>query len=57
MIAGVIAQGKDVVKSVLYAVYLHGLAGDIAVKDLTEQGMTATDIIEYLPEAMKENLE
>jgi NAD(P)H-hydrate epimerase len=54
MISGIIAQGKDVLKSVLFAVYLHGLAGDFAAKDLMEECMTATDIIEYLPEAMKE---
>ncbi|MEP7234263.1 MAG: NAD(P)H-hydrate dehydratase [Ignavibacteriota bacterium] len=51
MIAGIIAQGGDVLSSALYAVYLHGLAGDIAAEELTEQAMTATDIIEYLPEA------
>ena len=54
MIAAIIAQGKDILRSVQYAVYLHGLAGDLAAKDLTEECMTATDIIEYLPEAFKE---
>jgi hydroxyethylthiazole kinase-like uncharacterized protein yjeF len=54
MISGIIAQGKDVLKSVLYAVYLHGNAGDLASEALTEECMTATNIIEYLPEAMKE---
>ncbi len=54
MVAGIIAQGHDVLKSVLFTVYLHGLAGDLAVEELTEQAMTATDIITYLPEAFKE---
>jgi len=55
MIAGIIAQGNDILRSVQYAVYLHGLAGDMAAGELTEASMTATDILEYLPEAMKES--
>lgn len=54
MISGIIAQSYDVLTSVLYAVYLHGLSGDLAADDLTEQVMTATDIITYLPEAFEE---
>jgi NAD(P)H-hydrate epimerase len=54
MISGIIAQGNDLHQSILYSVYLHGLAGDLAAKDLTEECMTATDIIGYLPEAIKE---
>jgi NAD(P)H-hydrate epimerase len=54
MIAGIIAQGKDILRSVQYAVYLHGLAGDLAAKDLTEECMTATDILEYLSVSIKE---
>lgn len=53
MIAGIIAQGKGVFKSVLFAGYLHGLAGDLAAEELTEECMTATDINKYLPEALK----
>ena len=54
MISGILAQGNDLHQSILYSVYLHSLAGDLAAEDLTEECMTATDIIEYLPEAMKE---
>ena len=31
--------------------YLHGLAGDIAAKELGQESMTAGDIITYLPKA------
>jgi NAD(P)H-hydrate epimerase len=33
--------------------YLHGLAGDIAAKELGEESMMATDLIKYLPKAFE----
>lgn len=33
------------------AVHLHGLAGDLAKKKLGERSVTASDIIEYIPQA------
>ena len=35
------------------AVYLHGLAGDLAAKEKTMHGMTAMDVIAMLPAAFK----
>jgi len=35
------------------SVYLHGLAGDLAAKVLGERSVMASDVIQYLPEAMK----
>lgn len=35
------------------AVYLHGLAGDLATKDLGERSVMASDVIKYLPKAFK----
>jgi len=35
------------------AVYLHGLAGDVAAKDLGERSVMASDIIDYLPGVTK----
>jgi NAD(P)H-hydrate epimerase len=33
--------------------YLHGLAGDIAARDLGMESLIARDIIAYLPKAFK----
>jgi len=53
IIAGLLAQGVDQFESAKAGVYLHGLAADKAVKDKTENCLIASDIIEYLPEAVK----
>jgi len=53
MIAGMIAQHPDrVLEATALAVYLHGLAGDLANKDLAENSLVATDLIRYLPKAI-----
>ncbi len=56
MIAGFSAQGVKKEYSACLGAYLHGLAGDIAVKDKTEYCLTATDIISYLPQSFKKIL-
>lgn len=53
VIAGLLAQGIEPAQAAEFAVYIHGLAGDIAAKDKTEAGLIASDIIEFLPEALK----
>jgi len=53
IISGFIAQGLDLFDASVLGVYLHGLSADLAVKDKTDVSLIATDIIDYLPEAIK----
>jgi hydroxyethylthiazole kinase-like uncharacterized protein yjeF len=49
LIAGLLAQGLDALDATVLAVYLHGLAGDLAVVRLQEISLAAGDLIELLP--------
>ena len=53
MIASFIGQKINRFDASCLAVYLHGLAGDIAAREKTEYSMTATDILGYIPSAME----
>jgi NAD(P)H-hydrate epimerase len=54
MTAGMVAQSPQrIFESVMAAVYLHGLAGDVARESTGEQSLVATDLIRALPEAMR----
>src|SRR5579872_4647525 len=53
MVAGMLAQHpKQATEAVISAVYLHGLAGDVARETLGEHSLVATDLLPALPEAM-----
>ncbi|MFZ5633197.1 MAG: NAD(P)H-hydrate dehydratase [Bacillota bacterium] len=49
IIAGLLAQGMEAARSAAAGVYLHGLAGDTAVKDTGMMGLLAGDILQALP--------
>jgi len=53
MIGAFLGQGLNPFNAAKYAVYLHGLAGDLAAKEKTQLGMIASDIIKKIPEAIK----
>jgi ADP-dependent NAD(P)H-hydrate dehydratase / NAD(P)H-hydrate epimerase len=54
LIAGLIAQFPDQVEeAVLAAVWLHGLAGELGAAEIGEQGLIASDLLSYLPEAIE----
>ncbi len=53
IITALLARGYHQQNACIVGMYLHGLAGDIAVKTLGKEGLTASDIIDYLPHAFK----
>ena len=55
MIAGLLAQfPQRADQAVAAAVYLHGLAGQLGAQALGEKCLIATDLLQYLPDAMEE---
>lgn len=55
MIAGLIAQyPNNILLAVRAAVWLHGRAGELGAAELTEQCLIATDLLKYLPKAIRE---
>lgn len=56
VLAGLIASFKAQGLCVCNAVYIHGLAGDLAAKKIGEYGLIASDIIKQIPVAIKREL-
>ena len=52
VISAFMAQGYKPEIAAIIGVYIHGLAGDIAVKKTGEYGLIATDIIEHIGKAI-----
>ncbi len=53
IIAGFLAIGMPPFEAARYGVYMHGLAGDLAASRMTQIGLTASDIIASLPDAIR----
>lgn len=53
IIASLLVQGFKAFDAAKYGVYLHGLAGDLAKEKYTEYSLIASDIIEFIPKAIK----
>ena len=53
-IAGLLAQKMFPFEAAKLGVYLHSRAGEIASEDLTEYSVLASELINYLPNAIKE---
>jgi NAD(P)H-hydrate epimerase len=53
IITGLLARGYKREDACVLGMYLHGLAGDIAAKELGQESVIASDLIQYLPYAFK----
>lgn len=55
MISGLVAQFPNRIEvAVRAAVWLHGRAGELGAEELTEQCLIATDLLKFLPQAIRE---
>jgi NAD(P)H-hydrate epimerase len=58
MLAGLVAQYPPIAwgwwRSLIFGVYLHGLAGDIAASDVGEAALMASDLISAIPRAFRQ---
>lgn len=52
--AGLLGQSLELFDAVCLAVRAHGRAGDLAAAELTETALCATDLLETLPQAVRE---
>ncbi len=52
LLAGLLAQGLETTAATELAVYLHGLAGDLAAQEMGEAPLIARDILAHFPAAL-----
>jgi NAD(P)H-hydrate epimerase len=56
IITAMLVQGLDARRATALAVYLHGISGEAAAAALTSYCMTASDLIDFLPEAFSQTI-
>ena len=54
ILTALVAQGLSIWDAARFGVYVHGLAGDMAADELGQVSLIASDLIDYLPEALSE---
>ena len=53
IITALLARGYHQQNACIVGMYLHGLAGDLAAKELGKESLVASDIIDHLPQAFQ----
>ncbi len=53
IITALLARGYSQTNACLVGMYLHGLAGDLAAREVGKESLIASDIINYLPKAFR----
>lgn len=56
IITALLAQGVDQFNAAKFGTYLHGLAADIAIKQIPRASLIASDVINSIPKALKQCL-
>jgi NAD(P)H-hydrate epimerase len=54
ILTGLLASGYSPFEACILGTWLHGLAGDLAAVELTQEGMIASDLIDFIPLAWKQ---
>lgn len=54
IISSLMAQNVSLFDAACIGVYVHGLSGDLAAKELSKTSMLPRDIVDFLPEVFKE---
>ena len=54
ILTGLLARGYGRREACIVGMYLHGLAGDLAAREVGEESLVARDIIKFLPQAFLE---
>lgn len=57
IVSGLLAQGLGIKEASILGVYMHGLCGEIASETLTQYSVLSTDLIDYIPVAIKKILD
>ena len=57
VIASLLSQGLELDEAAKLGLFLHGTSGDLAQEEETSYGMTASDLVRYLPDAIRIHLE
>ena len=53
IITGLLARGYEPKTAAMMGMYLHGLAGDMAAEEVGQESLIASDIIRWLPQAIR----
>ena len=53
LIAALLARGTDPLDAAIAGVYLHGLAGDLLAEEMGDTGLTAMDLADRIPAAIR----
>ncbi len=51
ILTGLLAQGYSSIEAAILGCYLHGMAGDLAAKEISQDAMIAGDLVNYLGQA------